>query len=145
MDAAQKMINEKKGTVYVIYVDMNNLKIINDRYGQEEGDYSLKLIADVLWKTVEGRGIAGRIGGDEFACALIYEKKRMRENLFLQEIYHQFYLHNQSSDKPYNVTVSAGACKVDEESGLTLQHALTQADERLYRVKMLRSKDVAKE
>lgn len=144
MDAAQKMINEKKGTVYVIYVDMNNLKIINDRYGHEEGDYSLKLIADVLWKTVEGRGIAGRIGGDEFACALIYEKEDEGESV-LQEIYHQFYLHNQSSDKPYNVTVSAGACKVDEESGLTLQHALTQADERLYRVKMLRSKDVAKE
>lgn len=144
MDAAQKMINEKKGTVYVIYVDMNNLKIINDRYGHEEGDYSLKLIADVLWKTVEGRGIAGRIGGDEFACALIYEKEDEGESV-LQEIYHQFYLHNQSNDKPYNVTVSAGACKVDEDSDLTLQHALTQADERLYRVKMLRSKDVAKE
>ena len=144
MDAAQKMIDRKDGTVYVIYVDMNNLKIINDRYGHEEGDYSLKLIADILGKTVEGRGVAGRIGGDEFACALVYDKEDEGEAV-LQEIYHQFYLHNQSSNKPYNVTVSAGTSKVDEESGLTLQHALTQADEGLYHVKMLRSKDVAKE
>ena len=83
-------------------------------------------------------------GGDEFACALVYEKDDDGEEL-LQNIYHQFYLHNQHSEKPYNVTVSAGACRVDEENGLTLQHALTQADERLYQVKMRRSKDVAKE
>lgn len=144
MDAAQKLIDQKKGTVYAIYVDMNNLKIINDRYGHEEGDYSLKLIADILWKSAEGKGIAGRIGGDEFACAVVYEKEDDGEE-FLQNIYYQFYVHNQQSEKPYNVTVSAGACRVDEENGLTLQHALTQADERLYQVKMLRSKDVAKE
>ena len=138
MDAAQKMIDRKDGTVYVIYVDMNNLKIINDRYGHEEGDYSLK--RSVLRK----EDLAVRIGGDEFACALDYDKEDEGEAV-LQEIYHQFYLHNQSSDKPYNVTVSAGTSKVDEESGLTLQHALTQADEGLYHVKMLRSKDVAKE
>lgn len=144
MDAAQKLVNEKKAPVLVIYVDMNNLKIINDRYGHDEGDYSIKLIADILKKTVDGRGCAGRLGGDEFACALRYEEQDEGEAV-LQEIYHQFLLHNRESDKPYNVTVSAGGCMVDEENGLPLQHALTQADERLYHVKMLRSKDVAKE
>lgn len=144
MEAAQGLVDEKKAPVLVIYVDMNNLKIINDRYGHDEGDYSIKLIADILKKTVDGRGCAGRLGGDEFACALRYDAQDEGEAV-LKEIYHQFLEHNQKSDKPYNVTVSAGGCMVDEENGLLLQHALTQADERLYHVKMLRSKDVAKE
>lgn len=143
-DAAQRLIDEKRGRVLVIYVDMNNLKIINDRYGHDEGDYSIRLIAEILQKVVKNRGCAGRLGGDEFACALRYEAQDEGEAV-LEEIYHQFLLHNKESDKPYNVTVSAGGCMVDEENGLLLQHALTQADERLYHVKMLRSKDVAKE
>lgn len=143
-DAAQRLINEKRGPVLVIYVDMNNLKIINDRYGHDEGDYSIRLIAGILQKVVGDCGCAGRLGGDEFACALRYEAQDEGEAV-LQEIYHQFLLHNKESDKPYNVTVSAGGCMVDEENGILLQHALTQADERLYHVKMLRSKDVAKE
>lgn len=57
----------------ILYVDMNNLKIINDRYGHEDGDFSLKTIAQILAQTVENRGVTGRIGGDEYACAIAYD------------------------------------------------------------------------
>ena len=59
---------------------MNNLKIINDRYGHEEGDYSLHTIAEILAEIVQkeqtGDGVVARIGGDEYACALMTEKKK---------------------------------------------------------------------
>ena len=45
---------------------MNSLKIINDRYGHDEGDFSLKTIGDILIKSVGDNGIVGRIGGDEY-------------------------------------------------------------------------------
>ena len=53
----------------VMYIDMNNLKIINDRYGHDEGDYSLKTIARILVQVVGNKGVVARIGGDEYACA----------------------------------------------------------------------------
>lgn len=145
-DAAEKMITEsreKKGTLLVVYVDMNNLKIINDRYGHEDGDFSLKLIGDILVKTVEGKGVAGRIGGDEFAFIMYYREEDDSAQI-LQSVYQAFDTFNAGSDKDYNVTVSAGAYILQPEASITLAEALTLADEKLYEVKQLRKKTVAK-
>lgn len=144
-DAAEKLIAERKAcgeAVFAVYVDMNNLKIINDRYGHEEGDFSLKLIGDILVKSVEDKGVAGRIGGDEFACVVRYQGED--EDSMLQAIYDEFDRYNGQSDKEYNVTVSAGAYLLKAEDTLTLSEALTQADEKLYEVKKYRKKNVAK-
>lgn len=145
-DAAQGLLerSRKEGKkVLVIYVDMNNLKIINDRYGHEEGDFSLKFIAETLSGVMRKKGIAGRIGGDEFACITEYSGDDEGEAL-LADIYEQFDSYNAGSSKPYNLTVSAGACLLRSTEKLTLKEALTQADEKLYEVKKLRSKEVAK-
>jgi len=146
-NAAQELVDNGKEngkSVLVIYVDMNNLKIINDRYGHEEGDFSLKLIGELISEAMQGRGIAGRIGGDEFACILEYSGEDEGEAV-LSDIYGRFEAFNAGSDKPYNVTVSAGAYVLKHTENLTLKQALTQADEKLYEVKKLRSKEVAKQ
>lgn len=125
------------------YVDMNNLKIINDRYGHEEGDFSLKLIGRFLKELVEARGVAGRIGGDEYAFVMDYDGGNDGEEV-LAELYEKFEAYNVESDKPYNITISAGACIMYPDGDLSLHEALQQADEKLYEVKKLRKKDVAK-
>ncbi len=127
----------------VVYADMNNLKIINDRYGHEEGDFSLKAIADRLARAAGKDGVAGRIGGDEFAYICPYDGAD--EGLeTLEELYNTFRNFNEGTDKEYNVTVSAGACVLRADSGMSLEEALSVADERLYEAKQLRSKEVAK-
>ena len=129
--------------VLVIYADMNNLKIINDKYGHDEGDFSLKLISEMLVSSMEKRGIAGRIGGDEFACIMEYECEDEGKEV-LTQIYQKFDEYNTKSEKQYNVTISAGACILESTDKLTLKEALTQADEKLYEVKKFRTKEVAK-
>lgn len=146
-DAGEKMMaeaKEQKEELLVIYVDMNNLKIINDRYGHEEGDFSLKLISDMLMESVRGKGIAGRIGGDEFACIIHYQEQTDDSSQILQSVYQAFDAFNAGSDKAYNVTVSAGAYRLQPDAALSLTEALTLADEKLYEVKQLRKKTVAK-
>lgn len=145
-DVAKKIIdrNRERGeSVLAVYVDMNNLKIINDRYGHEEGDFSLKLIGDTLVEAVKGKGVAGRIGGDEFAC-LIEDRENDDGTHMLQSIYDRFDEFNLNSDKEYNVTVSAGAYILKKDDTLSLEEALTLADEKMYEVKQLRKKDVVK-
>lgn len=122
---------------------MNNLKIINDRYGHEEGDFSIKLISDILSDEMKNGGIAGRIGGDEFACILEYRMADEGESL-LKKIYQRFEDFNEGSEKKYNVTVSAGAFLMNAKDEIALKEALTLADEKLYEVKKYRKKDVAK-
>lgn len=143
---AEKLMQtgRKKGcSLLVIYVDMNNLKIINDRYGHEEGDFAIKLISDILSDEMKNAGIAGRIGGDEFACILEYQMADEGESL-LKKIYQRFEDFNKSSAKNYNVTVSAGAFLMNAKDEIELKEALTLADEKLYEVKKYRKKDVAK-
>lgn len=136
--------NRKDGKAMIaIYVDMNNLKIINDRYGHKEGDHSIILIGRFLKESVDLKGVAGRIGGDEFACIMEYDGQDTEDEI-LSSLYHKFEVYNETSDKPYNITISAGACILWPEDTLTLKEALMQADEKLYEVKKLRKKDVAK-
>lgn len=127
----------------VVYADMNNLKIINDRYGHEEGDFSLKAIADRLVAASGQDGAAGRIGGDEFAFVCSYDGQGDGQEV-LEELYESFRRFNEGTDKPYNVAISAGAYVLEPDSAMTLEAALSVADERLYEVKKLRSKEVAK-
>ena len=92
---------------------------------------------------VEGRGVAGRIGGDEYAFVMDYDSGNDGEEV-LTELYEKFEVYNAESDKPYNITISAGACIMHADGSLSLHEALQQADEKLYEVKKLRKKDVAK-
>ncbi len=144
-EAEMRVANARRAgkKIMAIYVDMNNLKLINDRYGHKEGDHSIILIGRFLKEMVGEAGVAGRIGGDEFACILEYDGRSAEEEI-LASLYHKFEVYNSQSDKPYNVTVSAGASFLGPEDHLTLKEALMQADEKLYEVKKLRKKDVAK-
>lgn len=127
----------------ILYVDMNNLKIINDRYGHEDGDFSLKTIGRILSQTVEDHGVTGRIGGDEYACAVEYDEA-LDGTEWTSVLYECFNRFNAASDKPYNVTVSVGTYMLEPGDTLSLEEALTRADEKLYVAKKQKNKNVSK-
>ncbi|MBU1119640.1 GGDEF domain-containing protein [Patescibacteria group bacterium] len=59
---------EKK--IGIIFVDLDNLKKINDTHGHKAGDKALLSITKILVSTVRQRDIVARIGGDEFAVVV---------------------------------------------------------------------------
>lgn len=54
---------------YILFVDLDHLKLINDKYGHDAGDQAIKAQADVLTEAFP-RDLVGRIGGDEFMVIL---------------------------------------------------------------------------
>lgn len=136
-------LKQEKKKILFAYIDMNNLKIINDRYGHDEGDFSLKLIGQILTDHVNDFGVTGRIGGDEYACVLGYGTEDDGQ-AFVQRICQAFDTFNQSSDKEYNVTVSVGTYVMEPDDSMSLKDALSHADESLYEAKKHRIKSVAK-
>ncbi|WP_373487730.1 GGDEF domain-containing protein [Blastomonas sp.] len=54
----------------LLFVDVDDLKLINDSYGHAAGDEALRAIADVLLANVRTTDVVARIGGDEFAVLL---------------------------------------------------------------------------
>ena len=128
---------------FVIYADMNNLKIINDRFGHEEGDYSLKLIADILKESLDKESIVGRFGGDEFA-AFTYapDDKTIRSvRKTISDITKQ---KNEGNGKPYYVSMSVGICEFECGRDVELKDLLDKADVDLYIEKKHKRSNVLK-
>lgn len=119
-------------SIIIGYVDMNDLKLVNDRFGHDDGDYSLKTIGTILTDFVtENNGFAARIGGDEFAFLITVPKGDDPET-YKSRLYEQFDTFNRSSIKPYNVSASVGYCLIEDGNEATIDEALEQADESLY-------------
>ncbi len=55
----------------IIFIDLDNLKKLNDRHGHKAGDKYIKICADIFKKTLRDIDIVGRWGGDEFVVGLI--------------------------------------------------------------------------
>lgn len=145
-----KELEQRGSGVLFAYIDMNNLKIINDRYGHEEGDFSLKLIGSnlssilhTITDTYGKKGIVGRIGGDEYACVVECSGEEWGSR-FVDMTAKLFDEFNQTSDKDYTVTVSVGTYELPAGVTMELKEALSHADESLYEAKKHRVKSVAK-
>lgn len=81
--AASELIKKHgKGREYIIcYADMDNLKMVNDRYGHTEGDFSIRSLADCLREIFGDMAVVGRMGGDEFAAVLPAENTLAPEDI----------------------------------------------------------------
>lgn len=68
LEHIENLIREKK-KFYVLYIDLDHFRFINDIGGYENGDALLNQIVS-RWKNMEDVGILGRIGGDQFVCVV---------------------------------------------------------------------------
>ncbi len=53
-------------TSVLLVIDVDHFKSINDKFGHQAGDLALVRIADTLRVTLKGKGLLGRLGGEEF-------------------------------------------------------------------------------
>ncbi len=81
--------NPKLFPIGLIYVDMDNLKYINDTLGHKVGDIYIKKLAETLFSSIRNTDFIVRIGGDEFLIILLKTNenavkevvKRIKRNL----------------------------------------------------------------
>ncbi|MCM1157233.1 MAG: GGDEF domain-containing protein [Bacteroidales bacterium] len=125
-----------------VYADMDNLKIVNDEFGHDEGDYSLKTIAAALSESFRQSDVVARMGGDEFAAFAIVSQDNFAETL--KQRVHGILAKMNENDKPYYVNISIGTFEFIIEEDSNLDHILNAADTDLYREKKNKKKVVYK-
>lgn len=115
----------------LLFADMDNLKIVNDKFGHEDGDFALRTIAAALKTSLRNNDIIGRIGGDEFvAFALLGSQQSI--NTISSRIRKRLADMNEVCEKPYYIEASIGIVDFICDENTDIQTLLKQADEALY-------------
>ena len=116
----------------VTTVDMDGLKLINDRYGHETGDLAIRYISRAVAAVGDKSSICGRFGGDEFVICTGLERKEDAEQI-RKQITDYIRDHQTNTSFPCEVTASIGTCVM--EKGFFFDDALRMSDELMYKEK----------
>ena len=112
-------------------MDMDRLKMINDVYGHQEGDYAIQCLAKALEQVTAEKGICARYGGDEFAFALLdREPLDGKTEEIRQEIEEK--ARSICGEKEYQISASIGATACPVAECVSLDQILAKADGALY-------------
>lgn len=142
---SQELIDEHKGSMAAfVFIDMDNLKGINDIFGHSEGDYALKKVGDILRNCFRDKDIIGRIGGDEFAAFILIDEPGILHRM--QKAIDTFsQIENDTNGKPYYIEMSFGAKEFICKAGINLNDIMKQADTELYADKKNKRKSCVKD
>ena len=67
--------------VCCLFIDINDFKKLNDRFGHEVGDNALITLAETLRMRLRDADIIGRLGGDEFIAVIQITDKSLIDNV----------------------------------------------------------------
>ena len=126
-------MEEKRESGYLINFDLNGLKFINDNYGHDQGDILLKNFSSILRSTFQGRGVVGRMGGDEF-LGVVYETQEEKVVGILMDLDRNIALWNHSHGEE-KVSVSYGYAYYSGGKHEKICDIYKKADENMYEFK----------
>ena len=126
--------------LYLLLIDANKFKQINDTYGHIQGDAALVRIAEALRKACKGlpkRANIARYGGDEFVVLMESAGVNDAALALKQGIINELEALNDEANTPFRVTVSIGIAHASV--GSSLKELISIADQEMYKEKSTRS------
>ena len=135
---SQKMHDESSDmSLFLLIVDVDGFKAINDTYGYSEGDKILVRVAGAIKDACKGprnRFFISRYGGDEFV--IVAEMAYRAEASWLaDQIKNNVKRMEDSISSPYDLSVSVGIAQYDYEEPISVQSFIARADSDLYQNK----------
>jgi diguanylate cyclase (GGDEF)-like protein/PAS domain S-box-containing protein len=118
----------------LLFIDVDNFKIINDMHGHGVGDQILKVIAKRLLETVRESDSVGRLGGDEFLIILNTVKAKHNAYLLAEKICTVIEQPICIDENLLQLTVSIGIAFYPDDVA-DEQQLLQQADQAMYKAK----------
>lgn len=129
-DAVEEMRNGSSN--WIVLIDLDHFKPVNDTYGHEVGDRALVFAAEVFREVFDPiGGVVARVGGDEFAV-VVPDGKASRISGAIAECRRRLE-RTEAGKRVVRLGCSAGVARHDED--LSLADALAEADLAMYQAK----------
>jgi len=116
--------------VQVLFIDMDDLKSINDRFGHETGDAALRITARILRETCSEKAFIMRYGGDEFIIIDSGRNEHLEADLEAAAA-----AYNRDSGMPFTLSFSSGRISSDAAERRPVDDCIQAADSIMYRNK----------
>ena len=119
----------------VIFLDIDNFKVVNDTYGHQKGDEVLVAVASLLQKFCRTNDVAARYGGEEFLMLLPHSNaqgafkiaERVREEVMKMTFFWK--------ESPFSVTISCGVAELNKDFMGNAEQLVAAGDRALYDAK----------
>jgi len=122
---------------WVVMIDLDHFKKVNDTYGHDAGDTVLKGFAEILKTNTRLSNIAGRVGGEEFLQVLTHVDERSVK-IVVERVREQFEAEKFFLDGATRFfTASFGATGFCGKAAPAFSELVSRADAALYRAKHL--------
>lgn len=130
-----RVVSNRAYPLAVIMGDVDGLKMINDVYGHDAGDRLLKSVADILAAKSTTEDAVFRWGGDEFVVLLPQTDTAAAEN-YIRAV--KRVMAESAVGEGIQISASFGCARV-QDADMPVSHALKQAEEAMYRIKLSES------
>lgn len=118
----------------VLYVDLNDFKLVNDNYGHHIGDLYLQEVALRMKRQLRPGDVLARLGGDEFAVVVLRIHSRADAAVICDRLHRSFDLPFCCEGKTITGSASIGVAMYPDD-GATREGLLSTADSAMYAAK----------
>ena len=136
----QKIKSEDAGmSLFLLMVDIDKLKNINDSYGHSEGDRALIRVAGAIKEACQGqrsRMFVSRYGGDEFVI-VAQMAYRAEATWLADQIRNNVRRASVSDGAPYDINIGIGIAQYNYDTPIPIQTFIARADSDLYQNKKI--------
>ncbi|MCX7995039.1 MAG: sensor domain-containing diguanylate cyclase [candidate division WOR-3 bacterium] len=126
-----RIAQRTKKSLLLLFIDMDNLKDINDAFGHPMGDQALIHTTMIIKRTFRESDIIARIGGDEFVVLTLEIKKTKAQELY-ERLQKRLEAFNESGHLPFKISLSAGWSYYNPSRPTTITNLLRSADKMMY-------------
>jgi diguanylate cyclase (GGDEF)-like protein/PAS domain S-box-containing protein len=134
LNSALMRSHRSKDKVAIIFIDLDNFKKINDNFGHNGGDHTLKTVAGRISSYLRETDTVARFGGDEFVVILQDIKNENDVSIKIKEIIELVSTPIKLDEKEAIISMSIGIA-IYPNQNQSAQQLLILADNAMYRAK----------
>ena len=135
MPSIIKEAKDQNKKLMCIMGDLDGLKETNDRFGHEEGDNMLTIVANAIQSSCTSNEFCARVGGDEFLVLGYEDSSEEYVNSFIANVMNYIENYNNTAKKPYRIKVSLGAYCDYVTGENSVNEIIDMADKAMYKNK----------